>query len=102
MTPDIMTYLKKRGRRFGVVAIGHHYQQYSGAMIFRTGRFITIFKADGRCMVDISTFQKVNPQYQVLKDFQLTFESNSSHLICNKYQTKSSSNSVKRGKILLT
>jgi hypothetical protein len=46
----------------------HHYKQYSGYIIYQREWGVNLFKADGRVMVDISTFQRINPEYTAFKD----------------------------------
>eukprot|EP01117_Protostelium_nocturnum_P004815 TRINITY_DN1745_c2_g1_i1.p1 TRINITY_DN1745_c2_g1~~TRINITY_DN1745_c2_g1_i1.p1 ORF type:complete len:518 (+),score=167.48 TRINITY_DN1745_c2_g1_i1:163-1716(+) len=68
MNDEVEEFLKSRGKRFVSVALGHHYKQYSKFMVFARPFGITMFKADGRIMVDIKTFQRMNPEYATFKE----------------------------------
>eukprot|EP01090_Pellita_catalonica_P001615 TRINITY_DN11383_c0_g1_i1.p1 TRINITY_DN11383_c0_g1~~TRINITY_DN11383_c0_g1_i1.p1 ORF type:complete len:745 (-),score=138.80 TRINITY_DN11383_c0_g1_i1:227-2254(-) len=68
MTSRAFEYLTARGKIFESVAIGNHYKQYDGFIFKKVGSFgdrKTYTKADGRIMVDIATFNRMNPAYTV-------------------------------------
>jgi hypothetical protein len=68
MNKEIMKMLKKRGKLFKQISLGHHYKQYQGYMFYQRQWHTAVFKADGRVMVDVTTFQKMNPEYGEFKD----------------------------------
>eukprot|EP01094_Clydonella_sp_ATCC50884_P016009 TRINITY_DN266_c0_g1_i1.p1 TRINITY_DN266_c0_g1~~TRINITY_DN266_c0_g1_i1.p1 ORF type:complete len:836 (+),score=353.79 TRINITY_DN266_c0_g1_i1:250-2757(+) len=57
---DVYTELTRRGRRFQEIALGHHYQQYRGALVRKGGFGKDKVKADGRIMVDVQTYNRMN------------------------------------------
>ncbi len=63
MTLDRSTkkFLSERGKLFQKLGKGHHYQQYTGAMSRSTTFGHIRYKADGRVMVDITTYNQRNP-----------------------------------------
>ncbi|PRP81652.1 hypothetical protein PROFUN_01159 [Planoprotostelium fungivorum] len=68
ISSDILVRLEDRGRRFIQIAIGHHYKKYEGYMFFRRVHGAKLFKADGRVMCDVSTFQRMLPEYAEFKN----------------------------------
>jgi len=63
MDDENLERFTKRGRRFKEFAIGSHYKNYVGSLIFQSWLSIQRIKADGRVMVDASTFNSMNPNY---------------------------------------
>jgi hypothetical protein len=57
MTEEMMKMLKKRGKVFKEVSLGHHFKQYNGFLLVDRGWGNNLYKAHGRVMVDITTFQ---------------------------------------------
>ena len=51
-----------------LIKLGHHYKQYGGYILYERAWGTNLFKADGRVMVDIKTFQRMNPEYANFKD----------------------------------
>ena len=68
MTDDMLQVLEARGKVFKEVATGHHYKQYSGFMLLQKAWGSTLYKADGRIMVDIATFERMHPDYSEFKN----------------------------------
>eukprot|EP01097_Dermamoeba_algensis_P008152 TRINITY_DN5297_c0_g1_i1.p1 TRINITY_DN5297_c0_g1~~TRINITY_DN5297_c0_g1_i1.p1 ORF type:complete len:663 (-),score=188.52 TRINITY_DN5297_c0_g1_i1:38-2026(-) len=64
ITPEVMKALSTRGEKFVKLVktpLGHSYKQYRGAMMRQGGMFSYKVKADGRIMIDIATFNRMNP-----------------------------------------
>eukprot|EP01114_Cavostelium_apophysatum_P015219 TRINITY_DN4103_c0_g1_i2.p1 TRINITY_DN4103_c0_g1~~TRINITY_DN4103_c0_g1_i2.p1 ORF type:complete len:396 (+),score=155.16 TRINITY_DN4103_c0_g1_i2:846-2033(+) len=68
MNDKMMKILMERGKIFEKVALEHHYMQYNGYLMYERAYGVNMFKADGRVMVDIKTFQRINPAYLTFKD----------------------------------
>lgn len=60
--------LRKRGRIFNKVAVGHGYMQYHGNMVYRKQWGQQMYAADGRMMVDVRNFLRIHPDYDEFKD----------------------------------
>eukprot|EP01121_Diplochlamys_sp_Union-15-3_P020757 TRINITY_DN8186_c0_g2_i2.p1 TRINITY_DN8186_c0_g2~~TRINITY_DN8186_c0_g2_i2.p1 ORF type:complete len:521 (-),score=80.21 TRINITY_DN8186_c0_g2_i2:281-1801(-) len=63
MTDDVYKTLVARGKTFSKIAQGSHYLTYKGPMLWKEKYHNTAWKADGRVMVDGSSFNRMNPSY---------------------------------------
>ncbi|CAG8521047.1 9777_t:CDS:10 [Rhizophagus irregularis] len=61
----IRNQLIERGRKFAKYAIGPHYLQCTGNMFRDIWFGTTNFKSEGRVMIDIVSFVKINPNYSI-------------------------------------
>lgn len=61
----IRNQLTERGRKFAKYAIGPHYLQCTGSMFRYIWFGTTNFKSEGRVMIDIVSFSKINPNYSI-------------------------------------
>ncbi|CAG8463165.1 2112_t:CDS:10 [Dentiscutata heterogama] len=62
---EIRDELVKRGKKFELFAIGPHYLRYSGNFFYKSWFISTYSRGDGRIMIDASTFNKINPNYDM-------------------------------------
>jgi len=53
--------LEERGTNFREIALSHKYMQYEGFFHKASGFGVSKFKADGRVMVDVTTFNRLHP-----------------------------------------
>jgi hypothetical protein len=63
-TDDQYQKLLDRGRKFRQIGVGAHYMMYRGNLLWREFSYTTKFKADGRVMVDGTSFSRFNPDYR--------------------------------------
>eukprot|EP01088_Endostelium_zonatum_P007773 TRINITY_DN2018_c0_g1_i1.p1 TRINITY_DN2018_c0_g1~~TRINITY_DN2018_c0_g1_i1.p1 ORF type:complete len:829 (+),score=180.08 TRINITY_DN2018_c0_g1_i1:70-2487(+) len=100
MTQPILDLLTARGEAFRKVALGNHYQHYQRNMMLKRGRNIDYIKADGRVMVDISTFNKMNPEYTEFgsNNHQLTPQSNQGAFDRNAFNASRGGNKPQKKK----
>eukprot|EP01119_Soliformovum_irregulare_P002535 TRINITY_DN1277_c0_g3_i3.p1 TRINITY_DN1277_c0_g3~~TRINITY_DN1277_c0_g3_i3.p1 ORF type:complete len:578 (+),score=211.97 TRINITY_DN1277_c0_g3_i3:1-1734(+) len=63
MTDDMLKILYERGRSFKKITAGHHYRQYKGFLMVQKLWGMNYIIADGRVMVDLKTFGRMNPNY---------------------------------------
>jgi len=63
INPQIMEDLTKRGREFKKLAFGHSYMKYSSTLSVKSAFLTYKIKSDGRIMVDVETFNRLNPNY---------------------------------------
>lgn len=81
MTKSVLAQLTARGKIFQKIALGHHFLNYERYIFFQHAMFRVHYtkvlqsnnrsvttnralkKADGRVMVDIATFNRMNPSY---------------------------------------
>lgn len=62
MDPETMDELIQRGQLFNKLGINHHFRQYSGFMMRSFSKFFTTkIPADGRVMIDVGTYNRMNP-----------------------------------------
>eukprot|EP01027_Heterolobosea_sp_BB2_P003545 GEZU01005360.1.p1 GENE.GEZU01005360.1~~GEZU01005360.1.p1 ORF type:complete len:735 (+),score=308.55 GEZU01005360.1:187-2391(+) len=65
MDPETKAMLTERGRKFTQVAIGAKYLHHTGTIYRKNWFFTNRYKADGRVMVDASSFARMNPDYDM-------------------------------------
>jgi len=63
LNDKIKTLLAERGKVFKEVGLGHHFMQFEGFGMFQRKYGTAMWKSDGRVMIDIKTFQRMNPEY---------------------------------------
>ncbi|KAL6043367.1 Mitochondrial sorting-like protein [Balamuthia mandrillaris] len=64
MTQEVLDVLSERGSLFAKIALNHSFMNYTRFMAYRSSPLrVNYFKADGRVMVDIATFNRMNPEY---------------------------------------
>jgi len=64
MNDDTYKELTQRGRKFLQLGIGTHHMSYTGNLFRKSWYSCTYFRADGRVMVDGSSFRRMNPNYR--------------------------------------
>eukprot|EP00801_Mesodinium_rubrum_P000675 Mrub_00675.p2 GENE.Mrub_00675~~Mrub_00675.p2 ORF type:complete len:644 (-),score=373.39 Mrub_00675:172-2103(-) len=66
-SPQYQT-LKARGAKFQKYALGSHYLAYTTLLYYRTWCSAIKYRAIGRCMVDFTSFDKLNPEYHTVRN----------------------------------
>jgi len=61
LTTGARSRLEERGTKFREIALSHRYMQYQGFFQKASGFGVSKFKADGRVMVDVTTFNRLHP-----------------------------------------
>eukprot|EP01087_Luapelamoeba_hula_P016926 TRINITY_DN5262_c0_g1_i1.p1 TRINITY_DN5262_c0_g1~~TRINITY_DN5262_c0_g1_i1.p1 ORF type:complete len:242 (-),score=19.10 TRINITY_DN5262_c0_g1_i1:388-1113(-) len=75
MTSHMLHELMTRGQHFRKLALGHHYLQYKNFMFMKySNSHVSYFKADGRVMVDIGTYNQINMEYTSFYPLEQTVE----------------------------
>ena len=62
LTTAMRARLEERGSKFREMSLSHKYMQYEGFFQKGTGFGVSKFKADGRVMVDVTTFNRLHPK----------------------------------------
>jgi len=63
MNQGALDILTKRGKIFRTIALGNHFKYYDSFLVTKKCKTVHYTKADGRVMVDIATFNRMNPEY---------------------------------------
>jgi len=64
MDPDTEQRLHDRGKIFVELGKSANYMSYTGTIYRKSLWSLTLFKADGRIMIDGSSFRRMNPNYK--------------------------------------